>query len=76
MYKNFHNLLGFDFDFFVNGERISVQGTKDLNIAKKNLSSVDFANVGSQVKYVDFLNYYQKFFAVIGKSANYGEQMQ
>ena len=76
MYKNFHNVLGFDFDFFVNGERISVQGTKDLNIGKKNLSSVDFANVGSQVKYVDFLNYYQKCFAVIGKSANYDEQMQ
>ena len=76
MYKNFRNLLGFDFDFFVNEERISVQGIKDLYIGKKNLSSVDFANVGSQVKYVDFLNYYQKCYDVIGKSANYDEQMQ
>ena len=76
MYKNFHNVLGFDFDSFVNGERISVQGTKDLNNGKKNLSSVDFANVGSQVKYVDVLNHYQKCFAIKEKSANYDEQMQ
>ena len=35
-------------------------GNKDLNFAGNNLTDINFANYGGEVKFIDTLNYYQK----------------
>ena len=51
--------LGFDIFYMVKGFRSSCWGTKDFNMGGANLVNVNFANIGSQIKIIDTLKYYQ-----------------
>ena len=48
-----HNLFSFDFIFVVKGIRLSVRRTKQFNIGETNLTNVQYANIGNQVKFID-----------------------
>ena len=60
-----HNFLGFDIFYMVKGFRPSCWGTKDFNMGGANLANVNFANIGSQIKIIDTLKYYQTTLANI-----------
>lgn len=46
--------------FLLKGITLSVWETKDINIGGSNQSRIDFANIGSQIKFIDTLKYYQQ----------------
>ena len=54
-----HNFLGFNIFYMVKGYRASCWGTNDFNMGGSNLTTVNFANIGSQVKIIDTIKYYQ-----------------
>ena len=37
-----------------------VGGSKDLNCGGNNLTNINFGNIGSEIKFIDTLKYYQK----------------
>ena len=47
-----HNLFRFDFFFFIKGVRPSVWQTTDIIIGGKNPTDINFATIGSQVKFM------------------------
>ena len=55
-----HNLFGLDFFYVVKGIRICVSRTKQLNIGSWNLTNFQYANISSQVKFIDTIRYYQQ----------------
>ena len=55
----FAHMFGFSFYFLLKGIRLSVWQTKDINIGGSHLSKINFANIGSQVKFTDIPKYYQ-----------------
>ena len=65
-----HNFLGFDIFYMVKGYRSVCWGTKDFNMGGTNLTNVNFANIGSQVKIIDTLKYYQSTLASITATAD------
>ena len=52
-----HNYFGFDFYFLLKGTRFSCCETKEINIGATNLTNINFANIGSQVKIIDTMKY-------------------
>ena len=52
------NLFGFDMSFLVKGIRLSVWGTKDINIGRSRLTNSNFASISSQVKFIDTMKYF------------------
>ena len=44
-----HNFFGFDMFFLIKGIRLSVWGTKDINIGRTGLTNINFASIHSQV---------------------------
>ena len=52
-----HNLFGFDMFFLLKGIRLLVWGMKNLNIGGSGLTNIDFASLGSQVKFIDTMKY-------------------
>ena len=71
-----HNFLGFDIFYMVKGYRSVCWGTKDFNMGGTNLTNVNFANIGSQVKIIDTLKYYQTTLANITSTADEIEKSQ
>ena len=65
-----HNSLGFDIFYMVKGYRSVCWGTKDFKMGGTNLTNVNFANIGSQVKIIDTLKYYQSTLASITATAD------
>ena len=65
-----HNFLGFDIFYMVKGFRSSVWGTNDLNMGGTNLTNVNFASVGEQVKIIDTLKYYQTSLSALTSTAD------
>ena len=55
-----YNFFGFDMFFLLKGFQATAWGTKDINLGGKNLSNINFANIGSETKFIDTLKYYQK----------------
>ena len=55
-----HNLFSFDFFFVVKDIRLCVWRTKQLNIGGANSTNVQYANIGSQVKFTDTIKYYNR----------------
>lgn len=51
------NFSGFDMFFVLKGIRLSVWETQDLNIGGSGLSNINFASLGSQVKFIDTMKY-------------------
>ena len=70
-----HNLFGFDFFFIVKGIRLCVWRTKQLNIGGNNLTNVQNANIGCQVKFIDTIKYYQQSLSFLAKNANETEKI-
>ena len=48
-----HNFFEFDMFFLLKGIRLSVWGTKDLNVGGSGLTNINFTSLGSQVKFID-----------------------
>ena len=65
-----HNFFSFDFFVFVKGIRLCVWLTKQLNLGGNNLTNVQYANIGSQIKFTDTIKYYQQSLSSLAKSAN------
>ena len=63
-----HNYLNFDFYFMLKGYRVSCWGD-DINISGMNLSSVNFSNIGNQMKIIDTMEYFQCSLAQIASTA-------
>ena len=53
--------------FLIKEIRLSVWGTKHINIDRDGLTSVNFANIRSQVKFIDTMKY---FLVRLGKLAS------
>ena len=54
------NFFGFDMFFLLKGFQATAWDTKDINLGGINLTNINFANLGSETKYIDTLKYYQK----------------
>ena len=52
-----HNLFSFDFFFVVKGIQQCVWRTKQLYTGGVNLTNVQYANIGNQVKSIDTMKY-------------------
>ena len=66
----FQNLSSFDFSFVVKGIRLCVWHTKQLNIGGNNLTNVQYSSIGSQVKFIDTIKYYQQSLSSLAKNTN------
>ena len=53
-----HNFFGFDMFFLIKGIRLSVQGTKYVNIGRTELTNINFASIGTQLKSIDTMKYF------------------
>ena len=53
-----HNFFGFDMFFLIKRIILSVWGTKDVNIGGTGLTSINFASIGTQVKFIDTIKYF------------------
>ena len=69
-----HNFLGFDIFYMIKGYRASCWGTNDFNMGGSNLTTVNFANIGAQVKIIDTIKYYQSSLAAIAAAASEDEK--
>ena len=54
-----HKLFSFYFCFAVKGIRWCVWRIRQLNIGGTNVTNVQYANIGNQVKFIDTIKYYQ-----------------
>ena len=52
-------MFGFDFYFILKGIRLSTWQTKLISISGSNLASINFANIGSQIKSIYTYKYFQ-----------------
>ena len=62
------NQFRFDFFLFLKGLRPSVWETTDINIGGKNPTSVNFAVIQNQVRFIDTVKYYQQSLASLASS--------
>ena len=69
-----HNFLGFDIFYMIKGYRSTCWGTKDYSMGGTNLTNVNFANIGAQVKIIDSLKYYQATHANIAATTDETEK--
>ena len=63
-----HNLFGFDFFSFLKGLRLGAWRTTNLSIGGKNLTSVNYANISDQVKFIDTVKYFQQSLSTFANS--------
>ena len=61
-----HNLFGFD--FFLKDLRLVAWRTTDLSIGGKNLTSINFANIADQIKFIDTIQNYQQSLSVLAST--------
>ena len=55
-----HNFLVLNMFFLLKGYRATTWYTKDINIGGTDLTNINFANIGSETKFINTLKYYQK----------------
>ena len=53
-----HNLFGFDIFFFLKGLRLGLWQTTNLSIGASNLTNINYASIGEQIKFIDIMKYY------------------
>ena len=53
-----HSFFVFDILFLIKGIRLSVWRTKDISIGVTGLTNINFANISSQVKFIDTMKYF------------------
>ena len=44
--------------FLIKGIRLSVWGTKNVNIGRTGLTNINFASIGTQVKLINTMKYF------------------
>ena len=64
------NLFSFDFFFVVKGIWLCVWRTKNIAIGSSNLTNVQYANIGTQVKFIDTIKYYQQSLASLAANVD------
>ena len=69
-----HNLFSFDFFFVVKGIRLCVWRIKQVSIGGTNLTNVQYSSIGTKVKLIDTIKYYQQSLSSLTKNANYVEK--
>ena len=69
-----HNYFGFDFYFTLKGIWLSCWQTEEINIDGTNLTNINFANIGSQVKFIDTMKYFQVSLAKIASTTTEEEK--
>ena len=52
------HVFGFNILFLIKGIRLSVWGTKDINVGGSGLTNVNFPNIGSKVKFIDAMKFF------------------
>ena len=62
------NQFRFDFFLFLKGIRPSLWETSDISIGERNLTNVNFAIIGNQVKFIDTVKYFQQSLASLADS--------
>ena len=70
-----HNLFSYDFFFVAKGIRLCVWRMKSLNIAGTNLTNVQYANIGNQVKYIDTIKYDQQSLSSLTSNTDETERL-
>ena len=65
-----HNLFSFYFFFVVEGIKLCVWTTKQLNIGRTNIANVQHHNIGIQVKFIDTIKYYQQSLSSLVENAS------
>ena len=63
-----HNQFRFDFFLFLKGLRPSVWETTEINIVGINSTSISFAIIQNQVRFIDTVKYYQQSLASLADS--------
>ena len=63
-----HNHFRFDFFLFLKGLRLSFWESTDINIGGKNPTSINFAILQNQVRFIDMIKYYQQSLASLASS--------
>ena len=71
-----HNFLGFDIFYMVKDFRATCWETKDFSMGGTNLTNVNFANIGSQIKIIDTLKYYQTTLANLYSTTDESEKIK
>ena len=54
-----HNQFRFDFHLLLKGLRPSVWETTDISIGGQNTTNINYAVIGSQVRFIDFIKFFQ-----------------
>ena len=65
-----HNLYRFDFFFVVKDIQLCVWRTKQLNLGGTNLTNVQYADIGNQVKFIDTIKSYQQSLSSLVENAS------
>lgn len=63
-----HYFFGFDFSFVLKSTHLSVQKEKDFAISGTNLTNLNFADLGNQVRFIDTLKYYHQSHAQLANT--------
>ena len=58
-----HNLMKFDAFYVIKGFRAPAWKTKNITMAGNNITNLNFMSIGSEVKFIDSLKYYQQSLA-------------
>ena len=71
-----HNFFGFDMFFLLKGILLLVWGIKDLNIGGSGLTNINFASLGSQVKFIDTIKYYLLSLGSLANTLDHAEKLR
>ena len=69
-----HNLFKFDFFFVLKGLRLCVWITKNISTGGKNLTNIQYATIGNQIKFIDTVKYYQQSLANLAENCDETER--
>ena len=70
-----HNLFGFDLKKKKKkGLRLGAWRTTNLAIGGEHLTSVNYANIADQVKFIDTIKYFQQSLSTLASSMSDGEK--
>ena len=64
-----HNFFVFEIYFSIKVIRLSVWGTKDINIGRTGLTNINFACIGN-IKFIDTMKYYQTSLGKLASTLN------
>ena len=70
-----HNFLVLNMFFLLKGYRAATWYTKDINIGRTDLTNINFANIGSETKFINTLKYYQKSLGQLAGTLSVDEKL-